>query len=171
MARWIWIYFFPLLNCYNIIDLHAKSLFLFSIQKKSRKRLIFSCCLFCALLTEFCFWREKNWENINKKEDNKFWRQILVFLFFCFDLWISRWYKRVVSKKRSQSCANYQPRKLTKAVTPIFLRFVFSCRCHSGSPVSSSFWLILGDGIGLVLAQLRQWIWISACCFFVLKIG
>lgn len=105
-----------------------------SIQKlKAQNCLSFSCCIFALSCAHASFWRiffggKKNWENINKKEDNKFWRQNIGVFVFCFDLWISRWYKRVVSKKRSQSCANYQPRKLTKAVTPIFLRFVFSCR-------------------------------------------
>jgi len=128
---------FPFLNWVIMNnDLCAKSLLLFFYQFKNLRRKLFIiqllhfCAELCAreLLAEFFFGGKKNWENINKKEDNKFWRQNIGVFVFCFDLWISRWYKRVVSKKRSQSCANYQPRKLTKAVTPIFLRFVFSCR-------------------------------------------
>ena len=139
MARWIWIFFFPFLNCviyyewYFVREIFV-IVFFFNSKIKGAKLFIIQLLHFCAelcareLLAEFFFGGKKNWENINKKEDNKFWRQNIG-VFVCLFWFVNQQMIQESSKqKRSQSCANYQPRKLTKAVTPIFLRFVFSCR-------------------------------------------
>ena len=94
MARWIWISFFRLWIVLLRIIICARNLcycFSFNSKIKGAKLFIIQLLHFCAesLRTQdfggIFFGGKKNWENINKKEDNKFWRQnigVFVFLFW-----------------------------------------------------------------------------------------